>query len=58
MASGIHRREIPYIPDINFCLFVCLECIVPLESFHSYGDVTIAGEGPQILTYMLGTHGL
>ena len=33
MASGIHRREIPYIPDINFCLFVCLECIIPLESF-------------------------
>ena len=25
--------------------------IVPLENFHSYGDVTIAGEGLQILTY-------
>ena len=31
---------------------VCLEFIVPLERiFHSYGDVTIAGEGLQILTY-------
>ena len=32
-------------------LFVCLEFIVPLENFHSYGDATIAGEGLQILTY-------
>ena len=23
------------------------------EFFHSYGDVTIAGEGPQMLTYAL-----
>ena len=33
------------------CFFVCLEFIVPLKNLHSYGDVTIAGEGLQILTY-------
>ena len=32
------------------CLFV-LGFFVPLENFHSYGDVTIAGEGLQSLTY-------
>ena len=32
-------------------LYVCLEFIVPLENFHSYGDVTIAGERLQILSY-------
>ena len=32
--------------------FVCLEFIVQLERiFHSYGDVTIAGERLQILTF-------
>ena len=35
---------------IDILLFV-LVFIVPLENFHSYGDVTITGEGPQILTY-------
>ena len=36
---------------VDVSKFVCLvECIVPLENFHSYGDVTIAGEGLQILT--------
>ena len=25
--------------------------------FHSFGDITIAGEGVQILTYILSTHG-
>ena len=29
-----------------FCLF-----FIPLEDFHSFGDVTIAGEGLQILTF-------
>ena len=33
------------------CLFACLGFFVPLENFHSYGDVTITGEGLQILTY-------
>ena len=34
------------------CLFVCMGLIVQLERiFHSYGDVTITGEGLQILTY-------
>ena len=32
-------------------LFVCLEFFVPLENFHSFGDVPIAGEGLQNLTY-------
>ena len=27
------------------CLFVCLECFVPLETFYSFGDVTVTGEG-------------
>ena len=30
---------------------VCLEFGVPLENFHSFGDVPIAGEGLQNLTY-------
>ena len=30
---------------IFVCLFVCLECFVPLETFYSFGDVTVAGEG-------------
>ena len=32
-------------------LFVCLGFIIPLENFLSNGDVTITGEGLQILTY-------
>ena len=32
-------------------LFVCFVFFVPLQNFHSYGDVNIAGEGLQILTY-------
>ena len=35
---------------LGVCLFVCLELIVPLENFHSNGDVTITGEWLQILT--------
>ena len=31
--------------------YVCLEFIVPLGNFYSYGDVTITDEGLQILTY-------
>ena len=34
--------------SLFFFLFVYLEFIVPLKIFHSYGDVTIAGEGLQI----------
>ena len=30
--------------------FVCLECFFPLKNFHSFKDVTIAGEGLHILT--------
>ena len=34
------------------CMFVCLFVFYfPLENFHSYGDVTITGEGLQILTH-------
>ena len=29
----------------------CLGVFVPIENFHSYGDVTITGEGLQCLTY-------
>ena len=29
----------------------CSEFFVPLENFHSFGDVIVAGEGLQILTY-------
>ena len=38
---------------IVLSLFVCLWFYVPLENFHSYmyEDVTITGEGLQILTY-------
>ena len=43
--SSYYKRQIS-------CPFVCLEFSVPLEIFfHSYGDVTITGEGLQILTY-------
>ena len=34
-----------------FVFFVCVGVFVSLENFHSYGDVTITGEGLQILTY-------
>ena len=37
--------------ELAFCLFVCVEFFVPLKNFHSYGDVTIADEELQILTY-------
>ena len=38
------------------CLIVCLFGVfVPLENFHSYGYVTIANEGLQILTYVRHT---
>ena len=35
----------------SLCLFVYLGFSVPLENFHSFGDVNITGEGLQILTY-------
>ena len=38
------------------CLFVCLSLSSHSRIFHSYEDVTIEGEGLQILTYA-GTHG-
>ena len=34
------------------CLFVCLGISSHSRIFHSYGDVTIAGEGLQIFTYI------
>ena len=40
----------------NYCLFVCLFggfFLSQSRIFHSYGDVTIAGVGLQILTYAL-----
>ena len=37
--------------ELHVTLFVYLKFVVPLENFHSYGDVAIAGEGLQILTY-------
>ena len=33
------------------CLFICLEIYRPTEEFFTYGDVTMTGEGLQILTY-------
>ena len=34
------------------CLSICLFGVYrPTRDFHSFGDVTIAGEGLQILTY-------
>ena len=33
------------------CLFVCMGLISHPRIYHSYGDVTITGEGLQILTY-------
>ena len=32
------------------CLFVCLGSSVPFENFHSFGNITITGEGLQIFT--------
>ena len=34
--------------DLLLCLFFRF---IPVESFYSYGDVTITGEGLQMLTY-------
>ena len=36
---------------LTLYFFVCFGFCVPLDIFHSYGDVTIADEGLQILTY-------
>ena len=36
---------------VLFCLSVCLSLPVPLETIHSYGDVTTTGWGVQSLTY-------
>ena len=33
------------------CLFVCLKFFVPLDNFHSFGNITITGEGLQVLTH-------
>ena len=43
--------HISYICFLFVCLFVYLGLSSHLRIFHSYGDVTIAGEGLQILTY-------
>ena len=43
--------ETMYAAPLRRFLFVCLGFIVLLKNFHSYGDVTSAGEGLQILTY-------
>ena len=32
-------------------VFVCMKFFIPLKNFYSFGDVTIAGDGLQILTY-------
>ena len=47
---------ISLLPSLVFvsqfdCLFVCLGFSSHLRIFHSYGDITIDGEGLQILTY-------
>ena len=49
-------RYIVFLHRVSFfyaCRWLvgCMELIVPHEIFHSYGDVTIADEGLQILTY-------
>ena len=36
---------------IGCFVFLAFDFFVPLENFHSFGNVTIAGEGLQILTY-------
>ena len=47
-----HDDSLAYILHMFFvCLFVYLGLSSHLRIFHSYGDVTIAGEGLQILTY-------
>ena len=39
------------------CLSICLFGVYrPTRDFHSFGDVTIAGEGLQILTYAPNAH--
>ena len=39
--------------NCEFFSFVCLDFSSHSRIFHSYGDVTIAGEGMHILTYAL-----
>ena len=39
------------IPPLYYWLVGCMELSSHSKIFHSYGDVTIAGEGLQILTY-------
>ena len=52
-GKHFNRVKLSYLKNNIFFnyLFVCLGFIVPLENFHSYGDVIISGEGLQILTY-------
>ena len=43
--------KLPLHPFLSFvCLFVCLGSSVPFENFHSFGNITITGEGLQIFT--------
>ena len=51
-GKHFNRVKLSYLKNNIFFnyLFVCLGFIVPLENFHSYGDVIISGEGLQILT--------
>ena len=41
----------PTLYNGHLPVFLCLRFIVPLKNFHSYGDVTITGEGLQILNH-------
>ena len=43
---GYHFVSIAYM----YSILVCLGFIVPLENLYSYRDVTITGDGLQILT--------
>ena len=46
-----HSEMAVYSQGLFVCLFVCLEFFVHSKHFHSFGDVNIAREGLQILTY-------
>ena len=44
------KADIDLYTRLFVCLFVCFGFSSHWRIFHSYGDVTIAGEGLQILT--------
>ena len=52
----MYDTELSFLTRRMYYYHQFLGLIVPLDNFHSFGDVTITAEGLQILTFARGTY--